>query len=284
MGEVALPAGAPVPVLLYHAVSETPGRHIAPFAVTPDDFRRQLDLVVEAGYRCITFGELVAAEAAARRGSGGPPEGPAPGERIAVITFDDGFADFATAALPALRERSLASTMYVTTGWLEGGTDRRPGPTDRMLSFDELPGLLAEDVEIGAHSHSHPQMDTLDSAALRDELVRPKEILEDVLDRPVTTFAYPHGYNGPRVRRATRAAGYESACGVRDALHRAGEDVFAISRLMLRNTTTPAQVSRWLEELGPVEPLHRERVATRLWRGYRRARAVVRGRPGSEFT
>ncbi|MGK5110460.1 MULTISPECIES: polysaccharide deacetylase family protein [unclassified Geodermatophilus] len=265
----------PVPILLYHAITETPGEHIAPFAVSPRAFAQQLDVLVDAGYRCITFGELVAAEVAGR-----PPG--SDGGRVAVITFDDGFADFATAALPALRDRSLVSTLYVTTGWLEGGPERRPGPSDRMLSFAELPGLLAEGVELGAHSHSHPQMDTLRAAQLREELVRPRELLEDVLGRPVTTFAYPHGYNGPRVRRATRAAGYDNACGVRNALHCAGEDVFAISRLMLRRTTTLDQLSRWLQDV-ECTPVDREAWPTRGWRAYRRARAVVRRRPGSVY-
>ena len=266
-----------VPILLYHAVTETPGTHIAPFAVPPTAFAQQLDLLLEAGYRCVTFGELVAAEVAGR-----PLGDPDDGRKTAVITFDDGFADFATAALPALRERSLVSTLYVTTGWLEGGRDRRPGPSDRMLDFGQLPGLLAEGVELGAHSHSHLQMDTLGAAQLRDELVRPKELLEDVLDRPVTTFAYPHGYNGPRVRRATRQAGYENACGVRNVLHCAGEDVFAVSRLMLRRTTTLDELSRWLEDV-ECRPAGRESWATRGWRAYRRARAVARRRPGSVY-
>ncbi len=265
----------PVPILLYHAITETPGEHIAPSAVSPRAFAQPHAVLLEAGYRCTTFGELVAAEVAGR-----PPV--ADGEKVAVFTVDDGFADFVTAALPALRERSLVSTLYVTTGWLEDAPDRRPGPSDRMLSFPELPGLLAEGVELGAHSHSHPQMDTLGAAQLRDELVRPKDLLEDVLSRPVTTFAYPHGYNGPRVRRATRDAGYDNACGVRNALHCAGEDAFAISRLMLRRTTTLDQLSRWLQDV-ECPPVDREAWATRGWRAYRRARAVVRRRPGSVY-
>ncbi len=274
MGERTTSRRTAVPILLYHAVTETPGSHIAPFTVSPDTFARQLDVLVEAGYRCVTFGELMAAEAAGRL--------PGPDGKVAVLTFDDGFADFATAALPALRERSLVSTLYLTTGWLDGVRDRHPGPSDPMLSLTELPDLLHQGVELGAHSHSHPEMDTLGDAALREELVRPKEILEDVLGHPVTTFAYPHGYNGPRVRRATRAAGYDNACGVRNALHCAGEDTFGISRLMLRSTTTLDELTGWLEAV-ECAPLVREAWQTRGWRAYRRSRALITGRPGSAY-
>jgi peptidoglycan/xylan/chitin deacetylase (PgdA/CDA1 family) len=274
--ERPVPAGsaatAVVPVLLYHAVTTDPGSHIAPFTVTPDEFERQLDAVLEAGFTPVTFGEMVDGE----RAGGVPP-------RPVAITFDDGYADFAEHALPALTARSLPSTLFVTTGWLEGGKSREPGPTDPMLSWSQLPELLECGVELGTHSHSHPQMDTLTEAALRDELVRPKDQLEEALGRQVDLVAYPHGYNGPRVRRATRAAGYRAAAAVRNVLHPSGEDPFAVSRLSVLSTTTAAEVARWLDGAGAEVAPPRERLLTRGWRAYRRGRALLRGAPGSDY-
>ena len=272
MGASATGGRPVVPVLLYHAVTTTPGRQIAPFTVSPDDFARQLDLVLDAGYRCTTFGDLLTRER----------EGECP-ERLAVITFDDGYADFASEAMPRLTARSLVSTLYLTTGWLEGGGPRTPGPTDRMLSMSQLPELLDQGVELGAHSHSHPQLDTLQRRALDDELHRPKVILEDALGRPVTTVAYPHGYSGPRVRRAARECGYDSGAGVRNALHHPGEDPFAVSRLTVTARTTPEDVARWLDGAGAGQPPTGEAWQTRAWRAYRRTRAVASRRPGSDY-
>lgn len=262
-----------VPVLLYHAVTDRPGDDAAPYAVSPAEFERQLDLVLEAGYRCLTVGELLR-----RRDLGGA----GPEERVAVISFDDGYADFATTALPALRARELDSTLYVTTGWLAGRGPREPGPTDAMLAWSQLPELEAQGVELGAHSHSHPQLDTLGRAALRDELRRPKELLEDALGHAVPGVAYPHGYSGPRVRRAAREAGYDAGVGVRNALHRPGDDRFAVARLMLMRNTTPAQFAAWLAGVDGARP-RRDAVASTLWRTYRRTRAVVRRAPGSVY-
>ena len=274
--ERPVPAGGAattvVPVLLYHAVTTTPGSHIAPFTVSPDEFARQLDVVLEAGLTPVAFGELVDGERA----------GVVPSRPVA-ITFDDGYADFARWALPALTARSLPSTLFVTTGWLEGGRSREPGPTDPMLSWSQLPELLECGVELGTHSHSHPQMDTLTGPELRDELMRPKDQLEEALGRDVDLVAYPHGYNGPRVRRATRAAGYRAAAAVRNALHPTGEDPFAVSRLSVLSTTTAADLARWLAGAGAEVATGRERLLTRGWRAYRRGRAVLRGTPGSEY-
>ncbi len=42
-------------------------------------------------------------------------------ERAAAITFDDGYADNATVALPQLRSRGLSATFFIATGFLDGG-------------------------------------------------------------------------------------------------------------------------------------------------------------------
>ena len=41
--------------------------------------------------------------------------------RSLCITFDDGYADNRTVALPALRAAGLTATFFVTTGYLDGG-------------------------------------------------------------------------------------------------------------------------------------------------------------------
>jgi peptidoglycan/xylan/chitin deacetylase (PgdA/CDA1 family) len=42
-------------------------------------------------------------------------------ERAAAITFDDGYADNFTEALPLLREHGMPATFFVATGFLDGG-------------------------------------------------------------------------------------------------------------------------------------------------------------------
>jgi peptidoglycan/xylan/chitin deacetylase (PgdA/CDA1 family) len=234
-----------------------------------------LDCLVAADYRCVTFSQLMS-----ERSSNSSTDN----RKTAVITFDDGYADFATAALPALLERSLTCTLYVTTGWLEGGPTREPGPSDRMLSWSDMPDLVETGCEIGAHSHTHPQLDTLSAADLREELLRPKALLEDGLGREVPSLAYPHGYSSPRVRREARECGYQSGAAVRNRVSPPGEDLFRISRLTVTASTTSAEFSRWLEP-APTSQSARDHDSLRTagWRAYRRSRAVLRGEPGSDY-
>jgi peptidoglycan/xylan/chitin deacetylase (PgdA/CDA1 family) len=263
----------PVPVLLYHRVTESPSAKLAPFTVPPALFGRHLDLLDELGFEVLPVSALVPAMAG---GDGS--------RRLAAVTFDDGYADFASDALPHLLRRGMAATMYVTTGWLDGrpGTDL-PRPSDPFLSWSQLAELRDAGTEIGGHSHSHPQMDTLSPAAIRDELVRCTGLLEEALSERIRSFAYPHGYNDRRVRRSTREAGYESATAVANRLARPGVDLLRIPRLMLGPWTTVPELRRLLAE----RPAGPSRSAARAgltvgWRTYRRAKAVLTRRPGRD--
>jgi peptidoglycan/xylan/chitin deacetylase (PgdA/CDA1 family) len=264
-----------IPVLLYHSVTTAPGDLIADFSTSPDMFRRHLDVIVEEGHRFLTFAGLFQA-----LGSGQLPE------KTVLLTFDDGYADFADVALPAIRERGLGATLFLTTGFLRDGPPdlRTAGPSDPMLSWAQLGELAAAGVEIGAHSHSHPQMDTCAGPRLREECVRPKALLEKALQQPVDFFAYPHGYNGPRVRTAVRRAGYTGAAGVGNALARADNDRWNVARLMVRREHGPETVRAWLR--GDAVSLARlgNFAVTPGWRLFRRARAVVTRQVGSDYT
>jgi peptidoglycan/xylan/chitin deacetylase (PgdA/CDA1 family) len=139
-----------------------------------------------------------------------------------------------------------------------------------MLSWAGVRELRDGGVEIGGHSHTHPQLDAVGIGRAREEVQRSTTVLADKLGERARSFAYPHGYSSGRVRALVREAGYECACGVGNAFSHPGDDLYRLSRLLVRATTTPGQVSAWIR--GEGAPLGgRERVATRGWRLYRRA-------------
>jgi peptidoglycan/xylan/chitin deacetylase (PgdA/CDA1 family) len=263
---------APIPVLMYHSVAERVAPGFRRWSVRPDLFSAQLAYLHDHHYTPITVTELAAAVAAGGRGLPEQPVG---------ITFDDGLADFYTDAWPILRRNSCPATMYIVTGyvgaasrWLEAdGEGARP-----MMSWSQISEVCASGIECGAHSHSHPQLDTLPVAAARDEIVRSKKVLEDALGRSVPSFAYPHGYHSPAVRRLVQEAGYSSACGVKHAMSALNDDPYALARIIVSNDVDVDAFGRLIEGRGlPVAP--RERLKTKMWRWYRRSAALVRGQP-----
>jgi peptidoglycan/xylan/chitin deacetylase (PgdA/CDA1 family) len=93
-----------------------------------------------------------------------------PPDRTVVLTFDDGYEDFHSRALPLLDRHGFPATVFVTSGWVqddeEWPTVRRPG---RMLSWGQVAEAAASGIEIGAHSCQHPQLDQLPADRLREE-------------------------------------------------------------------------------------------------------------------
>jgi peptidoglycan/xylan/chitin deacetylase (PgdA/CDA1 family) len=260
---------AAVPILIYHSISSDPVAWIRPFAVTPETFRRHLDLVLDRGATPMT----VSAFAEAMTDGAGLPERPV------LITFDDGFADFVDEALPAMVERRIVSTLYVTTGFVGAGAGRPEAHGARMLDWAQLEEVGAGGVEVGAHGHSHVQLDAIPSSRAAEEIVRSRSLLEDRLGREVPSFAYPHGYSSPRVRRLVREAGYRSACGVKNTFSSPADDRFALARLMVHSDTPSARIEAWLAGEGAPAARAGESVRTRLWRSYRRAGVKLGVRP-----
>jgi hypothetical protein len=99
----------------------------------------------------------------------------------------------------------------------------------------------------------------------------------------VPSFAYPNGYSSAAVRRLVRAAGYRSACSVKNAFSSLEDDRFSLARLTVRSTTTRTELEEWLDGRGAPPAPQREHARTRMWRLYRRTRAAATGRPTSDL-
>jgi peptidoglycan/xylan/chitin deacetylase (PgdA/CDA1 family) len=256
-----------LPILMYHSISPTAAPGFSRFAMHPADFASHMAFLAGAGYRTLTVAEAMSARDRRQ---------PLP-ERSVVLTFDDGFADFHTTALPILSQHRLRATLYVTTGYV-GGTGRWLADCDeqdrQMIGWSQLREVAAEGVEIGAHSHTHPQLDRLDTTRLAAEIRRPKVLLEDRLGLPVNSFAYPFGYWDRTTRRAVEAAGYESACGVDDLPSHSGENRLALPRLTVNAGTSVEQLRRLLHLRHSRRSVAVVGVRRGLWRAARRVSHV----------
>ncbi len=251
-----------LPVLLYHSIGEAADVRFARWVVSLQSFAEQMDLLAAEGYRTLT------ASAAAERLRDRPQRS---GKHAVAISFDDGFADFHALAWPQLCRHGLTATVYVTTGYV-GSTSRwldDVGEGERpMLSWDQIAELSDAGVEIGAHSETHVQLDTVSRARASREIERSRDALAAVVG-PVASFAYPYGYNKPAVRHRVREAGFANAYTVGDGIASAADDRFAITRAIVAGDTTIDRFARIIEaRTGRAS--HRP-VRRTAWRAVRRA-------------
>jgi peptidoglycan/xylan/chitin deacetylase (PgdA/CDA1 family) len=259
---------APLPILMYHSVSDAPSASARALSVRPAAFGAQLSYLRRQGFTGMTFGEL-----SQRRRMGQPLP-----ERPIVLTFDDGFADLLEEALPMLIGHGFPATVFVTTGWLcDAGRYAAGAAPGRMLSWAQLAELSAAGVEVAAHSHSHPQLDQICTARLRTELRAPKQLLEDRLGHPVFSLAYPYGYSSKRVRTVAREAGYLQAAAVANATAATTSDPFRVPRLTIRRSTSSATFASTVH--GKRIGLHygTTRAITAGWSVIRRTRSALEG-------
>jgi peptidoglycan/xylan/chitin deacetylase (PgdA/CDA1 family) len=256
-----------LPILMYHSISPAAAPGFSRFAMHPADFAGHMAFLADAGYQSLTVTEAMAAQDRRQ---------PLP-ERSVVLTFDDGFADFHTTALPILRQHRLRATLFVTTGYV-GGTGRWLADCDeqdrQMIGWSQLREAAAEGVEIGAHSHTHPQLDRLDTTKLAGEIRRPKVLLEDQLGLPVNTFAYPFGYWDRATRVAVEAAGYDSACGVDDLPARGAQNRLVLPRLTVNAGTSVEQLRQLLNLRPSSSAVAVVGLKRGLWRAARRVTHV----------
>jgi peptidoglycan/xylan/chitin deacetylase (PgdA/CDA1 family) len=246
-----------IPILLYHSVPREASDGADRLSVSYEQFATHLDTVVESGRVPLTIGEIA---------GGLRDERPLP-DRAVAITFDDCY-DNTHAAIELLCERGLRASVYVTTGQIG---------TEHMVSYDQLQRLAGwrDAVELGAHSVTHPHLDELNMNEIEREVSGSKRQLEQVLGRPVTTFAYPYGSYDRRVRQAVVAAGFQSAAAVKNALSHREDDPWAIARWTVCATTDAQQISRVLDGRGVPRAWRHERMRTRGYRTVRRWRRRI---------
>ncbi|MFE0000753.1 polysaccharide deacetylase family protein [[Kitasatospora] papulosa] len=255
---------------MYHAVGHRPADRVYGLSVSPGAFRTQMEILARRGFTPLTTAALAASWRTGR---------PLP-SRPVLITFDDGYEGVHRYALPVLAEHGFVATVFVTTGWLRGGHDEGGAP-DTMLDWGQVRELVSTGVEIGGHSHTHPQLDRLDGVALRAETAGCREIVAAELGAPPASFAYPYGYSTRRVRRSVRAAGFTQSLAVGNALARRRQGPYALERMTVRRRTGAAEFARLVEGRAVARTFAVDRVLTKGFAVVRGARRVRRGPDGS---
>jgi peptidoglycan/xylan/chitin deacetylase (PgdA/CDA1 family) len=222
--QMAAAGTAPITVLFYHRVAD---EHPNDWTIATDRFKSQIEWI-RARYEIISLLE------AQQRISSATSCTPA-----VCITFDDGYSDNCSVAIPWLIEQGVPFTYFVATDHI---IEARPFEHDIRLgaplepnTCEQLRQMAAAGVELGAHTRGHVDLGALnDEQTLHEEIVGSKRDLEAITGRPVRYFAFPYGLQSNLSEAAFRiafAAGFWGVCSAYGDYNVPGDDPFHIHRI-----------------------------------------------------
>jgi peptidoglycan/xylan/chitin deacetylase (PgdA/CDA1 family) len=177
-------AGSRVPILMYHSISDNLFAKSHPYYqinTSPPVFARQMRWLRQNGYRTMDLPEMLAAMQAGQDLS-----------KVVVITFDDGYQDFYTDGLAVMKQCGFTATIFLATNRIQDVSVRVEGAD--YLTWREVRELYAQGIQFGSHTVTHPDLRSLGPEQIDYELGYSKEIIEQKLSAPVTSFSYPFAF------------------------------------------------------------------------------------------
>ncbi len=209
-----------IPILTYHSIDES-GSVISTKAET---FRWQMKLLSDAGYSVVTLADLISRLEA---------EEELP-DKIAALTFDDGFQNFYAAAYPVLEQYDFKATVFLVTDFCDGYNDWGGNPPDlprsSLLSWSEVKELSSYGIEFGSHTRTHPDLTKASAVKVREEIVGATTAIGDATGRKPETFAYPFGKYDLAARKVVEE-NFKAACSTNLGKIRFGSDLFSLERI-----------------------------------------------------
>jgi len=228
------PPGRPIPILMYHVTEAPPDG--APFPelwVAQDRFAEQMQMLEDAGYTAITMRDAEDYWAGKRR----VPRKPV------VLTFDDGYRSHVDVARPELEKRGWPGVLY-----LEVAAMKKEGAEG--ISRAGVRELVDAGWELGAHTMTHPDLTTLDAAALTEEVAGSRKLLRERFGVAIDAFCYPAGKYDDSVIAAVDDAGYASATTVEEGLAGPGDEPFTRHRIRVNGSDTAKSLASKLAAAG----------------------------------
>lgn len=220
-------------VLYYHRIG---GRDV--WTKPVEEFRNEL-AYLKSRYECISFRELCD-----RLDAGKPLR-----RRSVVITFDDGYRDNFTEAVPALNDAGLTATFFVATGFIN--TERQfahdlraleRGAIEALnfpkLNWEDLRSMEQQGFEIGSHTVNHTNMGSADRLTIESEVKDSLVALNRELGEKPRAFSFPWGKPQDLSEYAVevaKQANYYSAVSAYGGANRRGTRLFSIRRMDVGN-------------------------------------------------
>ncbi|WP_426449016.1 polysaccharide deacetylase family protein [Paenibacillus sp. S-38] len=209
---VSAPQPVRIPVLNYHSITVDPGNRAT---ITPEKFEEQMTHLAENGYTALTLRQFTDI----MEGRETAPEKPV------LLTFDDGYANNYTEALPVLSRLGLNATLFVSP---------EVSATDPyFLTWDQIREMHEAGWDIQPHGMTHPHLPRLSAAKQEAELTEAKRLIEEQLGTTADVFCYPYGEYNRTTLRLLKKAGYRYAFTIEQGVTLSSQDPLRLTRIFV---------------------------------------------------
>lgn len=103
-----------------------------------------------------------------------------------------------------------------------------------FLSWKQIEEMSKYNILFGAHTHSHSNVVLLDKKKLNEEIIKPKQIIEQHINKKVKWFSYPYGEKGDFNKESIdvlRKAGYTNSVTMLQGFVNKKDDLFMMRRI-----------------------------------------------------
>lgn len=209
-----------IPILMYHRIATVPGdRNSLP----AEKFEEQLQYLVSKGYNSISIDQL---EGHLVQGKQLPP-------KPVVLTFDDGYKDNLTVAMPLLEKYKQIGNVFSIANW-QGKENRWENfgkPITMTMDKEELLQWQAAGHYIGSHTMDHPFLSQCPAERLRFELSASKTDIEALTQKQINCICYPYGDFSEEVIVEAEKCGYKLGLGIFDQVPLWTQNLLALPRI-----------------------------------------------------
>lgn len=247
-----------VPILMMHHLGE------GEYAISPDQFRRQMTLLKEKGYTTVSLKEL---EDYVFYGKDLP-------EKPLVLTFDDGYASNYTEAYPVLKELGMKATIFII-GHSVGKDTYKDTGAPILPHFSEEEGremVESKVMDIQSHTYDMHQSEALEPGepvrknvapfkgekemdyirAFQEDFHRENALIHGITGKDIHAFAYPTGYYSRKTEALLGELGVKATLtsdpGTNLLIKGLPQSLFGLKRLEVQNTTTDEQLLEKIKE------------------------------------
>jgi peptidoglycan/xylan/chitin deacetylase (PgdA/CDA1 family) len=207
---------------MYHSIADNSDD---PYAVSVDAFRGQISWLFKHEFEVVSLSFLL--QSIQKR------HYRALGKKV-VITFDDGYKDFVTSALPILLDHGAPATVFLVTHMLGGRASWSESGTNVLLmSEDEVRYIKARGISLGSHTATHANLTLLNHEDLQRQLRDSRDGLTR-LGESFYAFSYPWGQWSSQILGAVKASGYECAVTVGGEMSPGRIHLYCLPRMTMR--------------------------------------------------